>query len=59
MKVYVWKSEYNEFIKYQNNPEEFYKKYPGTPLILELWADKDDLRSCAKGGHVKELTINI
>jgi len=57
MKIYCLKKEYNEFIKYQSNPEEFYKKYRGTPLTLELWANKEDLRCF--GEHIKEIVINL
>ena len=57
MKVYVSKAEYNQFIKYQANLAEYYKKNTGTPLTLELWADEEDLRDCCNGQHIKELLI--
>ena len=39
--------------------EEYEKKCPGTPFILEIWKDKEDLRSCAKGVHLSKVEINL
>ena len=31
----------------------------GIPIILEIWKDREDLRYCAKGTHIKKVEIKI
>lgn len=31
----------------------------GTPIILEIWKDKKDMRDCLKGIHVKKVSVNL
>jgi len=54
IKGYISKSELNWWIKADIN------KHQPTPIILEIWKDKKDMRECSiKGSHLKEVEIEI
>ena len=50
---YISTKELNWWIK---TPIE---KSNGTPLILEIWKDGEDLRECARGMRIVKVTVEL